>query len=137
MKIQKRNYFGKSVLKTLIYILLISILAFALAGCGSGSSGSSNGQTQSSQPAAGSITLLWNAPTANSDGTPLTDLAGYKIYYGTMSNQYTSSIDIGNTTNYTIGNLSEGTYYFTIVAYDTSGNESDPSAELSVYISQS
>ncbi len=78
----------------------------------------------------GSATLSWAAPTTNTDGTPLTDLAGYKIYYGTSPGNYTTSIDIGNVTTYTITNLSTGTYYFTVTAYDSSGIESSYSNQV-------
>ena len=40
------------------------------------------------------------APSINEDGTPLTDLAGYKIYYGTASGNYTNNVDAGNVTSY-------------------------------------
>lgn len=76
--------------------------------------------------------LAWDAPTTNADGTILTDLAGYNIYYGTTSRGYINVIDVGNVTNYTIGNLSwDIVYYFTVTAYDTSGNESEFSNEVS------
>ena len=81
---------------------------------------------------AGSTTLSWYPPTANEDGTPLTDLAGYKIYYGTASRSYTQSIDVGNKTIQTVPNLSEGvTYYFAATAYNTSQKESTYSNEIS------
>jgi hypothetical protein len=72
----------------------------------------------------GSATLSWAAPTTNTDGTPLTNLAGYKIYYGTSSGNYTLSQDIGNITSYTINNLPSGTYYFAVTSYDSSGMQS-------------
>ncbi|MGQ9570185.1 MAG: InlB B-repeat-containing protein [Thermodesulfovibrionales bacterium] len=78
-------------------------------------------------------TLSWEGPSANTDGSPITDLAGYKIYYGTSSGNYSEHIDVGNVKNYTIDNLVEGlTYYFAVTAYDTSGNESDFSNEVSL-----
>jgi hypothetical protein len=81
---------------------------------------------------AGFATLSWDAPTTNADGTPLTDLAGYKVYYGTSSHTYSQNINIGNVTTYTIDNLTEGvTYYFATTAYDTAGNESEYSNEAS------
>jgi len=74
---------------------------------------------------ASSVTLSWNAPTINEDGTPMTDLAGYKIYYGLNSGNYTSNINAGNVTTYQVNSLTEGaTYYFAVTAYDYSGNES-------------
>jgi hypothetical protein len=81
---------------------------------------------------AGSATLSWDPPTTNEDGTPLTDLAGYKIYYGTSSGNYSQSVDVGKVTTYTAGNLTEGvTYYFAATAYDISANESKYSNEVS------
>ena len=81
---------------------------------------------------AGSATLSWTPPTTNVDSTPLTDLAGYKVYYGTSSGNYTQSININNTatTTYQIDNLTDGTtYYFSVTAYDTLNNESGYSNE--------
>jgi fibronectin type 3 domain-containing protein len=77
-------------------------------------------------------TLSWDPPTTNADGTPLTDLAGYRIYYGTSSGSYPHNIDVGDTTTYMVDDLTEGlTYYFAVTAYDTSMNESDYSNEVS------
>ncbi len=73
---------------------------------------------------AADITIAWDANTE-------ADLAGYKIYYGTASRNYSTSEDVGDTTSYTIENLDEGvTYYFAAKAYDSSQNESGYSAEL-------
>ena len=76
-------------------------------------------------------TLSWTAPTTNTDGTPLTDLAGFKVYYGTSAGSYSQSFDAGNVLSYTISNLSSGTYYFAATAYDTAGNESVYSNQVS------
>lgn len=64
------------------------------------------------------------------DASPEPDLAGYKIYRGTASGVYTTSVDVGNVTSYTWTDLPDGTLYFAIVAYDTSSNESDYSDEI-------
>jgi hypothetical protein len=84
----------------------------------------------------GTATLTWQAPTTNEDGvTPLTDLAGFKIYVGEGTANYSSSIDVGNVLTYTVENLVEGiTYYFVATAYDTSGNESVYSNEVNKLI---
>lgn len=75
--------------------------------------------------------LSWEPPTTNADGTPLNDLAGHKVYYGTASKTYNSTLDVGNVTTYTISNLAgNATYYFAVTAYDTSGNESGYSDEV-------
>lgn len=88
--------------------------------------------------AAGNINISWKPSTMNIDDTPLTDLSGYKIYYGTESNVYTDSINVGNVTSYRVKQLLGGnTYYFAVKAYDHSGNESQHSNEISLTISSS
>ena len=80
-------------------------------------------------------TLTWNAPTTNIDGSPLTDLAGYKVYHSQASGVYTDtdSKDVGNVTSIniqnTIGNL-KGNWCFVVTAYDIALNESDYSNEV-------
>jgi len=74
----------------------------------------------------GSVTLSWIAPTENEDNSPLTDLAGYVIHYGTHAGQYSNTIylDDPETTGYKFENLSPGTYYFAVAAINTDGAES-------------
>ena len=60
------------------------------------------------QVLAGQASLSWEAPATNEDGTSLTDLNGYKIYYGTAPGNYTQNIDVGNVTTYTFTNLTDG-----------------------------
>lgn len=80
---------------------------------------------------AGNVTLGWDPPTTNEDGTLLTDLSGYNIYFGTSSGVYTDSVNVGDVTTYQVPNLTDGlTYYFAVTAYDTSGNESSYSEEV-------
>jgi hypothetical protein len=70
------------------------------------------------------VTLAWNA---NSES----DLAGYKLYVGFSSGNYGTSIDVGDATQYTLGDLTEGeTYFLALTAYNTSGLESDYSDEV-------
>ena len=78
-----------------------------------------------------SVTLNWQAPAQNVDGTPLTDLAGYRIYYGQQSRNYSESVPINGTsrTDYSL-NLSSGDYYFAMTAIDADGNESGYSNEV-------
>ena len=84
--------------------------------------------TQCATP--GSATLSWVPPTENTDGSVLTDLAGYKVYYGTEVGNYTSTITLSDPalTTHIVGNLPEGfTYYFVITAFTTSSIESEHS----------
>ncbi|GBD96777.1 MAG TPA: hypothetical protein ENG83_07545 [Nitrospirae bacterium] len=137
MKTHIKHKQGKIFIHSLILVLLL-IISGCGGGGGSGSSGSgvtASGESGSSSDGSGSTaissaTLSWDAPTTNSDGTPLTDLAGYKVYYGTSSSNYTESVDIGNTTGAVVDSLSPGTWCFAVTAYDTSGNESDYSNEV-------
>ncbi len=85
---------------------------------------------QSSVHAGQSITLAWDASGDSS-------AAGYKIYYGTTSRNYTNSVDVGNVTNATLNLPETGvTYYFAATTYDSAGNESDFSNETTGYVAQ-
>lgn len=80
-----------------------------------------------------SVTLSWDAPTKNANGTPLTDLAGYNVYYGKQHLTYETKIRVGNVKEYTITNLAKDvSYYCAVTAYDISGNESSYSDEVSM-----
>ena len=74
----------------------------------------------------GSVTLTWTAPTKNEDGTDLTDLDGYKLYWGTTPGVYPNSVTINNetVTTYVVDDLAPGTYMFVATSFNTSGVES-------------
>ena len=72
---------------------------------------------------AAEIRLAW-------DSNAESDVAGYKVYYGTTSGKYTHSINVGNVTQATL-DLPKKKYYISLTAYDTHGNESDYSNEVS------
>ena len=78
------------------------------------------------QIALGSATLSWMPPTQNTDGTPLIDLAAYKIYYGTSPGSYSDEIYIDNPgiTTYVVDNLVPNTYYFVSTSINSTGIES-------------
>ena len=92
---------------------------------------------------AASLTLRWTAPTTNADGTPLNDLASYRIYLGTSSpacpsasfftvSSPTSTPTSGQTVSTGVTALTAGTTYFArVTAVDSSGNESACSAAAS------
>jgi hypothetical protein len=75
-------------------------------------------------------------PTENTNGTPITDLAGYKIHYGTASEAYSQTVSVANAglTRYVVDNLPRGTYYFAIGAYNSQGVESALSGEVTTVV---
>ena len=89
------------------------------------------------QAALGSVTLQWAAPTQNTDGTALTDLSGYKIYFGKAPGSYPNEIDVNSagTTTYVIENLVPDTYYFVSTAYNSQGVESGYSNMATMVVS--
>ena len=117
-------------------LLAVTALYALLAGCGGGT----NNSTPTPAPAPGSITLEWDGPTVNVDGTPLINLASYRVYVkSNPAGQYpnTAALEIspstpGSTEQATLNNLANGTHYVVVTARDTSGNESVYSNEISV-----
>jgi len=84
-------------------------------------------------PVTGSATLSWSAPNQNTDGSALTDLAGFKVYHGTSSTALNDAVELqGSSTNsYTYGQLAAGTHYFAVTAITSSGVESARSTLVS------
>jgi hypothetical protein len=74
----------------------------------------------------GSVTLSWQAPDSRTDGSALTNLAGFRIKYGTSSGSYPNVITLNNPglTSYVVENLPSATYYFVMSAVDGAGVES-------------
>src|SRR6202049_2872733 len=105
---------------TRLQLTTLFVIALVLGGC----SGSSSSGSSASAP--GTVTLTWIAPTGNTNGTPLTDLAGYHIHYGTSQDNLTKVIDLAGTgtTEYEVSGLAPGTYYFAVSAYTAMGTES-------------
>ena len=141
-----------------VYFCTVAALGFALSGCRGGGAGptgsaSTSQATASTGPAAASaspptasasaatasgnaVTLNWTPPTENEDGTPLTNLAGYNIHYGTASRQYTQKISVSNpgVASYVVQDLTGGKYYFSVAAVNSHGTESPLSAEVSATV---
>jgi hypothetical protein len=74
----------------------------------------------------GAAALYWEPPTTNTDGSTLTNLAGYRIVYGAAATQLTQTIQLANAglSSYVVENLAPGTYYFAVRAYTSKGAES-------------
>lgn len=81
----------------------------------------------------GTATLSWEAPTTFTDGAPLTDLAGYRVYYGTDADNLAGTVQVNSIGLQTlvIDDLGAGTWYFAIKAYTSSGAESELSDVVS------
>jgi hypothetical protein len=84
----------------------------------------------------GTATLDWTPPTENSDGSSLTNLAGYTVYYGTSPDTLTESVKVSNPglAAYTVSNLTSGTWYFAVTSYSAAGVESIRSGVISAKI---
>lgn len=107
-----------------------------LASCG----GNGNRKPLSIVPtpgAVGAATLQWVAPTENEDGSVITDLAGFNIYYGIAAGLYTESIQIDNpsVSVFVVEQLDPGTtYFFAVTAVNAAQVESQFSNEVSKII---
>src|SRR4030088_2078979 len=115
---------------------VLVLAAFVLVGCGQGSTDASTASTgpsaapsappTSPPPTSGIATLSWQAPTTNTNGAALTDLAGYRIYYGTSATALSDTIQLTSVglQTYVIQNLASGTWYFAVTAVASTGVES-------------
>jgi hypothetical protein len=88
----------------------------------------------SAPQSSGSATLAWQPPTQNTNGSMLTNLAGYHIYYGTAPNNLAQTVNVPNpgVTRYVMSGLVAATWYFQMTAYDKNGMESPPTGIQSV-----
>jgi hypothetical protein len=79
-----------------------------------------------SRSATGSAALKWTPPIENEDGTPLVNLAGYRIYWGRDGESLSNSVQINNpsVTRYVVDNLVPGDYEFAVTAVNERGVES-------------
>lgn len=127
---------------------LPALVSLTLAGCGgsdvavnspvtandtapsTATTGSSGGSTGPTASVTATASLSWVAPTGNTDGSKLTNLAGYNIYYGTESSALTQTIQVANPAalGYVVTGLAKGTtWYFQVTSYSAAGEESSPS----------
>jgi len=85
------------------------------------------------QTASGMVTLSWMPPTRNNDGSPLKDLAGYRIYLGRNPDSLSRVIVLNNPglTRHVVDNLSPATWHFAMTSFNRKGQESKRSATVS------
>lgn len=96
-------------------------------------SGTTGTPTTTTTSVLGSATLSWTPPLQNTDGSMLTDLAGYHVYYGTDLSALNKVVTLPSASQvwYIVQNLTAGTWYFTVRAYNSAGVESDYSQSAS------
>jgi len=89
-----------------------------MAGCSAPSN--MDNQPGAAASPGGTLFVSWRPPTRNTDGTPLTDLAGYTIYYGTKPGVYTKTVSIHDpsATHAVVRGLQPRVYYFVAVSAD-------------------
>jgi fibronectin type III domain protein len=127
---------------------LFVLIACVLTGCGQGSSSAPTATASAAStsppppsspppsppsPTSGNATLSWQAPTTDTNGAPLTDLSGYRIYYGTDASNLSDTVQLTSVgiQTYVIDNLAPGTWYFAIKAETSTGVESALSSIVS------
>jgi hypothetical protein len=132
--------------------LAMAGVLFGLSGCG-GSDGSSFASAGAPAPTPGpgtptaapppppdpgtySVTVTWSMPSLNTDGTPLTDVSGYFIHYGTSPGNLAQSVLMAGAgvTSGVVNGLMPGTYYFAVTTINSAGTASTPSNPASVTV---
>ena len=107
---------------------VLVLAACVLAGCHQDPTRVStvSAGTSATNKGSGTATLSWQAPTTNTDGAALTDLAGYRIYYGMNADDLTQTVQLTSVglQTYVIEDLGSGTWYFAIKAVTRTSVES-------------
>jgi hypothetical protein len=105
--------------------ILIPLLGSACGGSGPGAAAPEATPTGIAAVSGGSAMLRWTPVTQNSDGTVLTDLAGYKVFYGVSPDALNTTVVLTdpNLTTYEVTGLASGTWYFAVAAYTASGTQ--------------
>lgn len=128
-------------------VLAVLALSVFVGGCGGGRDGSSSelpttpGKTGTGDVPAtsgtGTALLSWMPPTQNTDGSTLTDLAGFQVLYGQSPDNLDQTVTLTNPglSSFVVENLGSGTWYFTVVALNSAGVSSPLSNVASKTIS--
>ncbi len=113
-------------MKKIILLALVIFSSILLTACGGGA-GETSSDTQNTTTASGKV-LEWTAPSTRTDSTPLSlsEIQGYRVYYGTSPNNLTMLVDLNDDTitDFRVDSIPSGNYYFAVTAYDMDGVES-------------
>ncbi len=123
-------------------VMLVGIAVLLLtAGCAATTT--PTGLNSATKTTAAVRILDWKIPSEREDGTalPFAVIAGYKIYYGSSSGNYTASLNVNSVdasgaavSDFSLAQFSQGTYYFVMTTLDSAGRESLYSNEVKVVI---
>jgi hypothetical protein len=120
-------------------VLIVPLICLLFChGCSGVGKTSDAPQVQDPSGVPAALSFTWDAPVSNIDGSPLTDMAGYRIHYGTSPGVYTGSVDLpADKTQYAISDFLAAaapvrgtTYYLAVTAFDIDNNESAYSNEI-------
>jgi pectin methylesterase-like acyl-CoA thioesterase len=122
----------KNVIKISKAGIAALVFGIALTGCGGGSSDESSAQSSGGQQTLErSAALSWNAPLQrqNNESLKMAELAGYVISYGQDPENLDQTVYVNDAyiMEYTVKNLTQGTWYFSVQAEDDGGLMSPPS----------
>src|SRR5687767_5083120 len=111
----------------------LAVVLLAASGGEGGSAAANTAEDSATTDAAdtvsgnGSVTLTWHPPTENIDGSPLSDLSGYRVYWGTLEGDYPHSATLDNPglASYVVEQLAPAQWFFVMTALTTAGAESE------------
>ncbi len=138
------NQIGLRELKLMLQMTFKKLLIYTtflvfLNGCGGGSNSSNDNDSSAIKSGVGigpvgdgTALISWISPTENTDNSTLTDLAGFKIYFGIFPGEYDNSITVNNVglSSYLVENLGAADWFFVVTAFNSSGIESGYSKEV-------
>ena len=109
-----------------VLFLFVPLAACLLVACGDEGGDGSTASTPPPGGGTGSATLSWNPPTSNTDGSPLLNLAAYRVYWGTAAGSYPNTVTLNNPglATYVVEGLAPARWYFTVTAVNGAGVES-------------
>ena len=118
-----RSCSRSQILSRLRTSLMVATLGASIAACGQVSQIPGTATANAVPLAPGTASLNWTPVTQNTDGTLATELAGYRVYFGSSPDAMNSVITAADPaqTSYVVNNLTSGTWYFAVAAYTTAG----------------